>query len=272
MHWHGKRIPSIMADKTKTTKKTVKASASPPKVFDVAHPGQSLPSSSGKPIIVSHRSLVRDPMMTPEAATENTDEPQSAPVLPSTKKTRIEPLHDVNTDKPEADKSEQAEQTSEPLLPPAEELMPEEEAEETSTPVDTEEASAPADPEPAKDPEKEPEPEEPVEDEAEPEADTPAVEDVDESDEEMAQLDAQAKERSKKEAEAAAEAKRQAELDALIDSRKYHVPINAVKKRRSAQAVLFLLVVLVLVVGFLAALDAGLVNTGLTAPTDFIPN
>lgn len=60
-------------------------------IFDVAKPGTSAPSSSAKPIIVTNRPVLQDPMM---VADDNKPEAANpTPVVsPSTKK-KIEPLH-----------------------------------------------------------------------------------------------------------------------------------------------------------------------------------
>src|SRR5688572_1342557 len=47
------------------TQKPITRQTTQNKVFDVAKPGSSMPSSTTRPIIVSHRPMARDPMMSP---------------------------------------------------------------------------------------------------------------------------------------------------------------------------------------------------------------
>src|SRR5690348_15469367 len=76
----------MSSDKPKTTTGADK------KVFDVAKPGKSAPSSSAKPIIITNRPVLKDPMVTAEApsATPTTEVP--APSKPRTKIT-ITPIN-----------------------------------------------------------------------------------------------------------------------------------------------------------------------------------
>lgn len=53
------------------------------KVFDVAKPGKSAPDASSRPIIIGHKPMIQDPMMSAPAAhvTEPEDKPSSAPTV-----------------------------------------------------------------------------------------------------------------------------------------------------------------------------------------------
>jgi hypothetical protein len=76
-----------------------------------------------------------------------------------------------------------------------------------------------------------------------------------------------------KEARAAAE--KQLALDKLISEGTYVLPINSVEKRRKHRsvAILFLIILVLGVAGFILTLDGGYVHiAGLSAPTDFLPN
>lgn len=57
----------------------------PKRIFDVAKPGKTAADAQSKPVIVGHRTLLQDPMVTPtssEPATEETAKPDQAPVEP----------------------------------------------------------------------------------------------------------------------------------------------------------------------------------------------
>lgn len=225
-------------------KNTEEKSSTPPaeKVFDVSRPGKSMPSSNSRPVIVTHKPNVSDPMVSPQnqgSDAKNTETPSAAEgtemVMAAPKKSRIEPLHaDVV----------------------AEDEMPEEVPQEDT-------ANSSSSDEPAEDKEA-----------SSREKDTSKETSGDVTDE-ISDMAAEAtskkealSEAAKKEAEAI---KTQQEVESLVNNKQYFVPINSVQKRRSMKLVVILLVLLVVVLGVLAALDAGLLDIGVTAPTDFIP-
>src|SRR5882757_2872268 len=72
-----------------------------PKVFDVAKPGKSAPSASSKPIIVTNRPVLKDPMMVDESTDAGTKdkEPLTAPI-----RIKIQPLHHDDEPKDEPEK------------------------------------------------------------------------------------------------------------------------------------------------------------------------
>lgn len=89
-----------MADDKETTKDS--------KVFDVAKPGTSAPSSTSKPIIVTNHPILSDPMIVEDKPTGATDEPAaSTNVPPSVSRLKIEPLS-----KPEDLKPTETEKTA----------------------------------------------------------------------------------------------------------------------------------------------------------------
>lgn len=59
---------------------------SPKKLFDVAHPGKSLADSSSRPVIVSNRPVMQDPMMTNRSMVDKNMTSRSA--------IDIKPLHE----------------------------------------------------------------------------------------------------------------------------------------------------------------------------------
>ncbi|HVX24523.1 MAG TPA: hypothetical protein VG992_04255, partial [Candidatus Saccharimonadales bacterium] len=58
------------------------------KIIDVAHPGTAKPSATAKPIIVTNRPILKDPMMvtTDSAQPKASDVPATAPILPPSSK------------------------------------------------------------------------------------------------------------------------------------------------------------------------------------------
>ncbi len=62
------------------------------KIMDVARPGTTAADPSGRPLIVTHRAVLKDPMVVDDSSDEMTfDEPKL--VAPSVTKIKIEPLH-----------------------------------------------------------------------------------------------------------------------------------------------------------------------------------
>jgi len=215
------------------------ANTSKEKVFDITSPGKSMPSASARPVIVTHKPNVSDPMVSPTSpktkeAKEDTETPSTGEgaemVLSAPKKNRIEPLHtDVM---PDEDKQEIPEEKADEIV------EKEDQADQASQPLE----------------------EKPVPDTAEP------SDEISEVAHEVTTKKEVQSEAAKKESEAA---KRQAEIEALVNNKQFFVPINAVKKRRSMKLVIFLLVITLLVVGFLIAWDAELFDLGTKPPTDF---
>jgi|GEM_PF-586540 len=77
------------------TEKKAKADS---KVFDVNKPGKSAPSASSKPIIITNRPVLQDPMMVGDGSQEESAQP-SAPSLPS-QRIKIEPIHLTSDNEP----------------------------------------------------------------------------------------------------------------------------------------------------------------------------
>lgn len=227
-------------DKKSDDKKTGSNSE---KVFDIAGPGKSMPSASSRPLIVTHKPNVEDPMVSPkntepEKANDEKGESPSAGegadmIMSAPKKNRIEPLHtdvvpeDTHAEIPEGDEHEIAEEDSQ---------TSEESSEEQK-------------------------------DSAQPEEDDGASEEISDIANEITTKKEAQSEAAKKEAEAA---KRQAEVDALVNNKQFFVPINAVQKRRSMTLIIVIVLLALLAVGFLAALDAEILNIGIEPITDIL--
>lgn len=211
------------------------------KVFDVARPGKSMPSASGRPIIVTHKPGVTDPMVAPQK-TDETEKPAESPDTPSMgegadmvmatpKKGRIEPLHteitpdEANSDILENENTASDEELTGSIGPEAKEEAPQQDQNDEQNDEISDIASEVT---------------------TKKEAHNEAV---------------------KKETEAS---KKKAEIEALVTNRQFFVPINAVQKRRSMKLIVFLLVLIVLFVGFLVLWDAEVFDIGMRAPTDYL--
>ena len=75
---------------TKKTKSTATET-----VFDVAKPGKTAPSSSSKPIIVTNRPVLKDPMVVEDDAAPDSEKPvesEQALAVPSVSKVKLAPL------------------------------------------------------------------------------------------------------------------------------------------------------------------------------------
>lgn len=229
--------PSKKSDEEKV------ANASKEKVFDIASPGKSMPSASARPVIVTHKPNVSDPMVSPANQKPKEEESPETPsagegaemVMSAPKKNRIEPLH---TD----------------IKPDSSEVSADEEEKEKETPPDNEPTPTEV---PTSDTQR---------DASQPDEDEASEEIADVASEVTTKKQAQS-EAAKQEAEAT---KRQAEIESLINNKQFFVPINAVQKRRSKKLVVFLFIVVVFLVGILIAWDAEIIDLGMKAPSGFL--
>lgn len=214
------------------------------KVFDVTSPGKTIASAHSKPVIVTNRSVVRDPMVTPLTKTDagsessasaeqgESSDDDAAKDMPISKM-RIEPLHeDVKAelnDEPEGG-SEQETSASDASV---------EQADDGTTADDAQPGKSG---------------------------------DANDEDDEFGDIanDTKKAEDKAAAAEAAAEMKRREEAESAIASKQYFVPINAVQKRRSARALIIVAVVILILIGLLVTMDADVLDIGIDAPTDFI--
>lgn len=242
----------------KTAEKTDKpAVKSAPKVFDITHPGKSAPSASSRPIIVTNRAVMQDPMV----AASDTEEP--LPSKPMNKIT-LQPLTDAEKKSALHENDDKAE------LPDFSALT----QESDKKPVDEPEAAAPADDGPVENTDEKTAPKDkeeaaPVE---QPQADTaagdtPATEDaaVSEESADGAPAEDGANTASKAEADTAAleaKIKQEEAINQLVDSREFYLPINAVERHRSKVISLLGLLLIVLLAVVLAdlLLDSGVVH------------
>lgn len=232
-----------------------------PGVFDVSRPGKSAPTATGKPIIVTNRPMLQDPMVVE-------DQPKEA-ASPAKAKVTIQPItitSDEDANAGEAVKVTKAEPSEVAPPKPDEAPAPTPELEQPPVPEVAEkpsEASAAA-------PEAEPK-EEPVKPTHEP-IDEQAAEPADDSTQKPMtpeEQDAAAKKAEEEEAE------HEAAINKLVESQQYFLPINSVENRKTKRFVA-LGVILIFVLGIAwvdIALDAGLIHVGgLKAVTHFFTN
>lgn len=257
--------------------------------MDVEEPGTSAPSSTSKPVIVTNRPILKDPMVV-EATDEKADKPAEktdAAVRGSSGKPKLEPLtaptlaedenEDVSPKKPKAVDS------------PKTDDKPEDESADTGEPVVNQAPAAEAETTPTP-----PEPE--TSDQSEPETEKTAneVSDVDSQTDDKSDEGPKASDNTpvkdneqpqesksindiekKLQAEAAEQAKHDAATQKLVDSKKYFLPINAVEKRKTKRFIvlgILLVILLALAWGDIAA-DAGIIHvSGIKPPTHFFSN
>lgn len=249
-------------------------------IMDIKSPEKVKPSTTGRPIIVTtHSVLKNDPMVVAGATSgeEATEQPATAPALINRIAKTIKPLDpELQATPTDATPADQEPTTAaetpvddQPAAP-----APDSVAETSEEPTDTkvEPAAEPAPEAPAA----------PVASSSAPEAEKPAAEDearVDapsetekpaaaastdqpaESDAETTRArDSEAEQRAVSAEEEAARQTRERQLEALITSGKYAVPINAVQRKRSRLFVTVASVIALLLA--LAVLDV-LLDTGL---------
>lgn len=189
-------------------------------IMDVSKPGKSAPSASSKPIIVGHRTVVQDPMVTaavdPEADSPEVGQetvPVAVVTSPSATKKVITPISDV----PEA-----AAETEESAVANTENESVEQTSEDTS--------------------------------------DSAVVDAV---------ID-QVGDKKNDNKVTEEERKKQEHIEKLVVDKKYFIPIGKLTHRRNLTVVWVLLLIVIAAAGLLAATDAGMVDPGFDAPTNFI--
>jgi hypothetical protein len=224
-----------------------------PKYIDIKAPEKTTPSSSSRPLLVTNRSLIGDPMVNTDDPSAE-DKPAESIALARTAKT----INPVSADLAEPATDETAASAETPAAKELKQTEPVPEAETKAEPELKDETPVPPEaPKPA-----EPTPKD-TEDTAVADAPQPTNRDA------AAESTADA---AKAAAEAEAKAAREAELEQLIESGKYKAPINAVQRKRSRLvAVLLCLIALLLGVAVLdAALDAGLLKADGVPHTNYL--
>jgi hypothetical protein len=230
------------------------------RIIDVAHPGQTAPPKTSKPVIITNRTILKDPMMVD-------GEPEASEKVPAKSVKATAPTLSPSTAKAALTKNDTPEEPPAPIAEESKKPEPAKNPEPDTEPETKPDEEPEAKPEPAAEPEEASEPEQP---ESDPEAETESEEKTEKDTTAMpSSLEAQA------EAAAKAEADHDAGVQKLVDSKQYYLPINSVEKRKTRRfVVLGLLVVILLALAWAdIALDAGLIHVdGIQPLTHFFSN
>lgn len=227
-------------------------------IADVQAPGTSAPSETSRPVIVTNRPLLKDPMVVGEKDGGTDEKPSRKPpeTLSSSAKPELRPLDNSIT----PDEASSEPDTQDPKAPDAEQQPLADETETVPPPEAVPENPAA---QAASNADSVSEPDVPTED-------TPAR-----ADDQVAADAPKSAVAKKADAAAAEQAKRDAALRKLVDSKQYTLPINATEKRQTKRFVLLGigLSVLLALIWLDIALDAGIIKLGgLRAPTHFFSN
>jgi hypothetical protein len=216
------------------------------KVFDVAKPGKSAPEPTARPIIVSRGPQVEDPMVSKVAPSAGR-QPSSAPTV------KAAPAAEETEAKPEATAASSSSLSSSKriTITPLHNDKPAESVDTGKTAAEpTPEAETPEEPEKA-----DVNPEEPAAGSA------------------QAEVNAVAEQAgpAKKDKE---DAKQKEELEKLAASKEYFVPIGEARQTRMLERFLIIVLAVLLLglVGFNLAIDAGLIETDIRPLFDLIKN
>ncbi|HSW36758.1 MAG TPA: hypothetical protein VLG37_00105 [Candidatus Saccharimonadales bacterium] len=232
------------------------------KVFDVAKPGKTAAGASSRPIIVTNRPVLKDPMVVMEdGSSKPVVGPPDVPVKVRAE-LKLSPLNkseatEPNTDEPaprEPKKVEISTPETETELPAKTQEPKTTAPSPESTPTVTEEAGSD---EPAR------KDDQTLEVKAEPSTTTGSPLDIDDTETEDGKDKPGIAEQAK-----AAEAKKDEEhiaaIEKLVSEQKYYLPINSLEKRRTKRHLIIgiLLIILLALAWTDVALDAGLVHIG----------
>jgi hypothetical protein len=243
------------------------------KVFDIAKPGKTAASASSRPVIVGHKTLLQDPMVT---------NMPSAPIL---KKVKIdqndEGVDETVSGDPAGDIKllDSSDKTIEPSdtesiadeQPEAEPLEESDEPENEQKPVEPavkdkpDEAEEVPEPDVSNETEKEPD-EEKNEDEAEATDKSDASQDTDSD--KAADKPTESKKDKDKQVDDSAKVAQEAAYQKLIDDKTYFVPIGEQKRKRSMRRFL-LIIILLLLLAIMAGdllIDNGTIKTNIKPP------
>lgn len=277
------------------------SSSSKKKTFDVSKPGKSSPEATARPIIVSNRSIVKDPTLTqgdrgtidPEVSSVAENKPVAPSKIVSSQAKTIQPLSsqidEESVNKAEDQKGIEDKKISEPVDDDKESSQtdketdePKEDVEETSKPVVDDEQSnksdKPEDESKKSNDEVEASSETPKDgeesdksDNTDEELEKPNDSDSSDSSSEIDSALANKKEENKQ----TAEEKAHKELvEKLVAEGKFVVPIGQIKHRQNTRNLLMVFA-LMLIVGVVAAnllIDAGTIQTDIKPIVDLIKN
>ncbi|HKR81402.1 MAG TPA: hypothetical protein VJR27_00170 [Candidatus Saccharimonadales bacterium] len=279
--------------------KDTKPKSTKPKVFDVSKPGGSAPTSSARPLIVTHRPMVQDPMVTKLPVDDPLSPTEGAPEVPKTllktQKIKLQPSPAAIQELAERAAAEHA---ADPTPPPEKTAVVDAPASVSSSslsdssmgdlnPAKPTPEVAPAEPvslAPAEKPAPpQPTPETPTDEEmlVAPQSlvvETPSQPEPKTEEQKPAEQAPSSKnateQASKREAEKEVdlEVQRKQAYEQVIDSHKYYVHISSPTKKRSMRlAVVGAIIIILVAVGCVdAMLDAGVLTLSGVPHTHFI--
>jgi len=225
------------------------------KVVDVVAPGTTPPNATSRPIIVSHGPIMKDPMFQGTAPAVSTSPPVPAP---SARAKVVTPLAEVADDKAETPESSPNKKS----------------AKTTKSKPDADEEPAEKivvldEPKPAKETAEAPVEEAPKADEkptAAPKVESTTQDNEDDDENSAAVVDSVVEKAAEKKKQDQAEketAEQQAKIAQLINEKKYFVPINVAKHKRTNRTLRVVLVILLLIAGGLGyAYYSGVLKLG----------
>lgn len=272
----------IMAEKTE------KPRPKQTKIMDIAKPGKQVAASAtARPVIVTNRPIMHDPMMT--GPTPDAPEAKKT-VPPSAAKLVIKPLSAEEAEPAETASKQSASSIGAPNLPIDEigkkKSAASKEDDEPAEPAEPEQpaqadAAADAPGQAAPDTEPADEPEAPA-DEPETQVETTEVTTIVETEEITVTSSVpddigvpasnEASLPAKEAAKLEEDRRRQEEIDKLIEDKTYFLPINAASKRRSRRDTIVgsILAVLLFIALIILLMDVGIIAyPGIEAPTSF---
>jgi hypothetical protein len=245
---------------------------SEPGIMDVSKPGKAKPSATSKPIIITNRPLLQDPMVVDDEAKQD-DSPLSpakskvtikpisvsdgedenaAPVTVTTKP--VEPAVPTTDSKDEAEPAPKAEvETTEPVVEEPAEEAPPAVADKPPEKAETEEKPEPAaaDTEP------------PASESAKETAESETADEAPDKTDKTAPMSPEEQEAAAKKVEEE-KTEHTAAIQKLVDNEQYFLPINSVESRKVKRFIALgaALIILLAVAWVDVALDAGLVQLG----------
>lgn len=206
-------------------------------VMDISKPGKTPASPSSRPVIIGHRPMVQDPMVTSaeENNTETTESDEVTPKITTTSKRVITPISEAESTASSADENTEVAQEVESASS---------DGAETQLSADTEESKISDNQDASND------------------SEAAVVDSV------IDQVDIGSKREAEQKAEE--ERKKQEALDKLIAEKKYFVPIGKTHKKTKNGIGLLTLFLAVVLISMLLAIDAGLLEVSFDLPFDFI--
>lgn len=213
-------------------------------VMDVSKPGKTAAEASSRPVIVGHKPLVQDPMVTAEESKEETTDAIPETNSPAASKKIIAPLSDADKEIDEPNDPDAV--SDEPAA-----------ADDGNEALEQDEAA-----------------EEPAADEAETtedaEAETPPPETESTDSVVVDAVIDQVGDKKQDELEAEEERKRQESISKLVAEKKYFVPIGKAHRKSGRASLIITLFLLAVLIGVLVAIDAELLDAGFSLPFDLI--